>query len=143
MFIKKHKEYFYRTSDLYMTDADDHFDIINMKGYQTESIDCFICSHILEHLHNDTKALAELHRIPKPTGWGIVMVPIMTSHDKTYEDFSKTKERDRLLHFGQQDHIRVYSKNDFIMKLRNAGFIVRQLSAIDFCKDTFLKEWYK
>ncbi len=138
-FIKKCKRYIYRSSDLYMEGADDHFDITNLHGYETESVDCFICSHVLEHVPDDTKALSELHRILRHTGWGIIMVPIIPILDKTYEDFSKTSTHERVLHFGQEDHVRVYAKQAFITKLLNAGFMVKQLGEIDFGRDNFLK----
>lgn len=139
IFIRKHKNYIYRTSDLFMEDVDDHFDITELNGYQTESVDCFICSHILEHVPHDAKALTELYRILRPTGWGIIMAPIIPSLDKTYEDFSITTDQGRLMHFGQEDHVRVYAKNGFIIKLQDAGFLVTQLGENDFGKDSFLQ----
>jgi SAM-dependent methyltransferase len=40
-----------------------------------DSFDVIICSHVLQHVLDDTKALKELFRILKPAGWAIVMVP--------------------------------------------------------------------
>jgi predicted SAM-dependent methyltransferase len=84
-------------------------------------------------------ALRELYRILNPSGWGIIMAPVIPNLDKTYEDFSRTTPQERLKHFGQEDHVRVYAKNDFIKKLHNAGFTVRQLGYNDFDAAVFDK----
>jgi len=127
----------YRTADLLMKDVDDRLDITNMNIYETDSVNCFICSHVLEHVRDDKKALQELFRILKPPGWGILMVPLIPELDETYEDFSKTTEEERLRHFGQEDHVRVYAKKDFIKKMENAGFIIHQIGRDYFGKDVF------
>jgi SAM-dependent methyltransferase len=136
-YVKQIKEYNYRTADLHMKNVDDRLDITNMDIYETDSVDCFICSHVLEHVPDDKKALQELYRILKPSGWGILMVPVIPELDETYEDFTKTTEEERLKHFGQEDHVRVYAKNDFLQKLGNAGFVIHQLDKDYFGKDVF------
>jgi predicted SAM-dependent methyltransferase len=138
-YVKQIKERNYRTADLNMKDADERLDITNMKSYEADSVDCFICSHVLEHVQDDRKALQELFRILKPSGWGILMVPLIPALDKTYEDFTKITEEERLKHFGQEDHVRVYSKNDFLQKLKNSGFFIHQLDKDYFGKDVFNK----
>jgi predicted SAM-dependent methyltransferase len=118
-----------------MKDVDDRVDITNMSLYATGSIDCFICSHVLEHIPDDTKALQELFRILNLSGWGIVMAPLLPDLDKTYEDFSITTDEERRKFFGQEDHVRVYAKKEYINKLRHTGFIVHQLGVNDFGTD--------
>jgi hypothetical protein len=44
---------------------------------------------------------------------------------------AKTKE-ERWRHFGQHDHVRMYSKASFITKLESAGFKVHKFSKDDF-----------
>jgi predicted SAM-dependent methyltransferase len=127
----------YRTADLHMKNVDDKLDITNMDIYETASVDCFICSHVLEHIPDDKKALQELYRILKPSGWGILMVPVIPELDETYEDFTKTTEEERSKYFGQQDHVRVYAKNDFLHKMKHAGFVIHQLDKDYFGKDVF------
>jgi hypothetical protein len=123
--------YDYRTVDLHMKNVDEKVDITRMVTYHDNSLDCFICSHILEHVPDDAQALRELFRILKPGGWGIVMAPILLGLDRSYEDLSKTTPQERLEHFGQEDHVRVYAKGDFIRRPENAGFSVAQLG-VDF-----------
>lgn len=85
------------------------------------SFDVIYCSHVLEHIPDDRKAMSELRRILKPGGWAILDVPI--AGETTEEDLSVTspKERERL--YGQWDHVRMYGR-DFKNRLENAGFLV-------------------
>jgi len=138
-YIKKYTKFKYRTADLLMKDVDDHIDITNLTNCRDGEIDCFICSHILEHVPDDTKALQELHRVLNPSGWGIIMVPLLPALDRTYEDLSITTDWERLQHFGQEDHVRVYAKNSFLEKLNTTGFDVLQLGIVDFGEETFNK----
>lgn len=134
-FIQRNFCYSYRTADLFRKDVDDRVDIARMNNYDAASIDCFICSHVLEHVPDDTMAIQELYRVLKPTGWGIILAPIIPELAATYEDPSKTTETERLQHFGQKDHLRVYGKTDFISRLKHSGFQVSQLGAEFFGVD--------
>lgn len=129
----------YRSADLYRTDVDDKADLTNLSNYSQESFDIFICSHILEHIPDDKLAISELYRVLKKNGIGIVMVPILLSLNNTFEDKSIIDEKDRLIHFGQEDHVRIYEKNDFILRLENVGFNVKLLGVSFFGEDLFKK----
>lgn len=131
LYLKKSGMYDYRTADLYRENVDDNVDITRMDRYEKDSFDCFICSHVLEHVQEDTRALGELFRILNPSGWGILMVPLIPALAATYEDLSVTTSAERLKHFGQEDHLRVYGKAAFIVTLKRAGFNVSQLG-VDF-----------
>jgi hypothetical protein len=67
--------------------------------------------------------MAEMHRILRPGGKLIAMVPIVEAWDRTYENSAITSESDRDLHFGQYDHVRFYGR-DFTQRLEAAGFEV-------------------
>jgi predicted SAM-dependent methyltransferase len=134
-FIRRNFRYSYRTADLFRKDVDDRVDIARMNNYEAASIDCFICSHVLEHVLDDTMAIQELYRVLKPAGWGIILAPIIPELVGTYEDASKTTETERLQHFGQKDHLRVYGKTDFVNRLKSSGFQVSQLGAEFFGGD--------
>ncbi|MBF0338741.1 MAG: DegT/DnrJ/EryC1/StrS family aminotransferase [Nitrospirae bacterium] len=136
MYLKDTGVFSYRSCDLFMVDADDRMDITNMSGYGDDTIDCFICSHVLEHVHDDRKALSELYRILKPGGWGIVLTPVLSGLADTYEDPSITSAQDRERHFGQADHVRLYAKADYIARLSGAGFAVSCLGVDHFGADT-------
>jgi SAM-dependent methyltransferase len=137
--LKWNKNIEYRSADLFRNDVDDNVDLTNMSIYGNSVIDIFICSHILEHIIRDDLAISELYRILKAGGWGIIMVPILLSLNSTWEDNSKITEKDREKYFGQDDHVRVYEKHNFINRLEKHGFIVEQLGIDYFGSDQFSK----
>ena len=87
------------------------------------TFDAIICNHVLEHIVDDLKAMAELHRVLKPGGWSILQVPISLSLRTTYEDFSIATPKEREEAFGQNDHVRIYGQ-DYVSRLERAGFKV-------------------
>ena len=93
------------------------------------SFDVVVCSHVLEHV-NDAKALAEMHRILRPGGTALFMVPIVEGWDHTYENPGISGEADRDLHFGQSDHIRYYG-SDLRDRIRQAGFALEETTATE------------
>lgn len=101
--------------------------------YRDNTFDLICCSHVLEHVENDRKAIAEIYRVCKVGGGGIFLVPI-TSMPTTYEDPSITGPKERLVHFGDKGHLRIYGA-DFIDRLTSAGF------RVSICRSTsFLNE---
>src|SRR5262249_9655914 len=129
----------YRTADIAMKGVDESVDITNMKGYEDCSFDFFICSHVLEHVTDDKAALAELHRVLKFGGRGILMVPVVLTAAEIDEDPSVTDPAERWRRFGQDDHVRLYSKQGFLSRVQQAGFAVDQLDATHFGRDVFSK----
>lgn len=91
-------------------------------SYQDNTFDVILCSHVLEHVIDDRKAIRELFRVLKPGGWAILQVPIL--RDKTLEDPSIVSPRDRERIFGQKDHVRIYG-HDYKDRLEEAGFTVK------------------
>ncbi|HVZ95253.1 MAG TPA: methyltransferase domain-containing protein [Chitinophagaceae bacterium] len=138
-FLKNYPQVIYRSMDLEREDVDDRFDITDMKGYKDEQFDFFICSHVLEHIPDDIKAMQELHRVLKKGGKGIAMVPISLQLEKTMEDPGCTDEAMRWKYFFQNDHVRMYAKEDFINRLRSVGFTVEQLGIDHFSREVFEK----
>lgn len=130
-FLQSLPNVIHRSSDLFMQDVDDKLDIQDLHLYNNNSFDVFICSHILEHVTDDIKAMKELYRVLSPGGFGITMVPILLPVTTTKEDPSITDTNLRLKYFGQADHVRLYAKQDFIERLRSAGFTVK-LYGVDF-----------
>lgn len=86
------------------------------------AFDVVLCSHVLEHVQDDRKAMRELRRVLDPAGWALILVPITA--EATDEDPSVVDPRERLRRFGQIDHVRRYGP-DFIDRLEGAGFCVR------------------
>jgi len=87
-----------------------------------DRFDLIICYHILEHVIEDVKAMQELYRVLKPNGSIIIQTPY--KEGEIYEDYSITKEEERLIHFGQEDHVRFYSVNGLKKRLESVGFTI-------------------
>jgi SAM-dependent methyltransferase len=87
------------------------------------------CSHVLEHVPDDKRAMRELRRVLTDNGLAILLVPI--DGDNTFEDPSVSDPKDRLKLFGQEDHVRRYGL-DFEERLREAGFKVERTRPGDF-----------
>ncbi len=137
--IRKFGVFNLRTADLFMEGVDDKVNLEDLSIYLDASFDGFICSHVLEHVTDDRKALRELQRILKPGGWGILMVPILLSIDDIDEDPNVTDESERWRRFGQNDHVRIYSKRGFLQRVEEAGFSVRQYGWQHFGADLFIE----
>jgi SAM-dependent methyltransferase len=103
-----------------MHDVKEKMDIQDIK-YPDNTFDFIYCSHVLEHVPNDKKAMKELYRVLKPNGKAIIQVPLNPNYEETYEDPSFNTPELRLKHYGQSDHVRYYGL-DFQKKLENAGF---------------------
>ncbi len=112
----------YVSADLDSPRADVWFDICAIP-YPQASFDVVLCSHVLEHVPDDRKAMRELFRVLKPGGWGLIQVPMDRNRAETFEDWSVTAEADRERVFGQRDHVRIYG-NDYYDRLKEAGFRV-------------------
>lgn len=114
----------YMSVDKYMPNVDIHGDLTNLKELGDSSTDFWICSHVLEHIQEDAKALHELHRILRSSGLGLLLVPISMINKEVTEDDSIVTPAERLRHFGQDDHVRIYNHNGLIQRAQSAGFKV-------------------
>ncbi|MBK9566010.1 MAG: class I SAM-dependent methyltransferase [Saprospiraceae bacterium] len=95
-------------------------DLMNLK-FKTNTFDLVICNHVLEHIDDDHKAIQEVYRVLKHNGKAILQVPICYNMKETYENDLIVTENERLLHFGQKDHVRIYG-NDYFKRLERVGF---------------------
>ena len=118
----------YLTADLYDPNVMFKMDITDIQ-FEDESFDIIYCSHVLEHVPDDRKAMREFYRVLKADGWAILLVPITI--EKTIEDFSVTDPQKRRELFGQEDHVRRYGL-DYKERLEEAGFYVEVISPTDF-----------
>lgn len=137
MFLQNYPQINYRSADKFMQGVDLVLDITDMSAIDSGSIDFFICSHVLEHVADDQKALSELHRILAPGGFGILMVPIILTIDEIDEDPRVTDVGERWRRFGRNDHVRLYSKRGFLERVEKARFIVTQFGVDFFGADVF------
>ena len=115
----------YVTADLESPLARVHMDIMSMP-FADSSFDVVLCSHVLEHIPDDIKAMKEILRVLKPNGWALLQVPFFAPvPDKTFEDPTVTNLLDREKLFGQSDHVRRYGK-DFAQRIASSGLAVRE-----------------
>jgi SAM-dependent methyltransferase len=91
------------------------------------SYDCIVCSHVLEHV-DDSKALREIHRVLRPGGIALIMLPVIEGWARTYENPAVTSPEDRKRHYGQADHVRYYGA-DIRERIRAAGFKLEEFTA--------------
>lgn len=138
-FIKRFDKIEHITADLLAEGVSFVADITNMPEVASDSYDILICSHVLEHVKDDKKALSELYRVLKPGGWGIIMVPVVLAINQIDEDPDVTEIAERWRRFGQDDHVRLYDKTGFVERLEAAGFLVSQLGVDYFGESTFVK----
>jgi SAM-dependent methyltransferase len=87
-----------------------------------DEYDMIICFHILEHVPEDKKAMQELRRILKTAGTCIIQTPF--KEGKTYEDWGLKTDQERAVHFGQKDHVRIYSVAGLKNRLEKNGLTV-------------------
>jgi hypothetical protein len=108
----------YVSADLEDPAAMEHWDITAIP-HPDASFDAILCSHVLEHVRDDRRAMAELHRILRPGGWALIQSPVDSARETTYEE----PVDDPAAVFGQADHVRFYGR-DYPDRLRAAGFEV-------------------
>jgi SAM-dependent methyltransferase len=110
----------YLTADLFDPYAMVKMDVSNIQ-YPDNTFDVIYCSHVLEHVPDDRRAMREFCRVLKVGGWAILQVPI--TDEATFEDPTVTSPEERERLFGQHDHVRRYGP-DYRDRLVEAGFAV-------------------
>ena len=101
--------------------AEYSFDINNISS-EDNKFNLILCFHILEHIQDDIKAMQELYRILITNGHCLIQTPF--KEGSIYENPNIIEPKERLHHFGQEDHVRIYSLQGLAERLRSVGFIV-------------------
>lgn len=120
----KKRDYDYIASDIsgdFISDV--KYDITDIDS-ENNSFDLIICYHILEHIDDDIKAMKELFRVLKSRGHCIIQTPF--KNGEIYENNSIVTPAEREKHFGQSDHVRIYSINGLRNRLEKVGFQVEE-----------------
>lgn len=117
----------YLSADLYNKSAMIKMDITDIQ-FAEDTFDIIYCSHVLEHVPDDQKAMRELRRVLKKDGFAVIIVPIVS--DVTVEDPTLVDPIERERRFGQIDHVRVYGP-DVLERLEGAGFTVTRVTMFD------------
>ncbi|RYZ85202.1 MAG: SAM-dependent methyltransferase, partial [Proteobacteria bacterium] len=128
----------YTTVDKFRSDVDLSEDIADLKSVASNSVDLIVCSHVLEHVPDDIAALKELNRVLSPRGIAILVVPITLLNRDTLENSLPLSPEERCRIFGQEDHVRLYSKDGFINSIKQSGFKLYQYRVSGFTNQEFL-----
>ena len=118
----KKQNVIYKATDLSGDFISDHQYDITAIPESDKTFDLIICYHVLEHVMEDLAAMKELHRTLKPTGVILVQTPF--KEGEIYEDYNITSSKERLKHFEQEDHVRIYSVEGLKNRLKQSGFEV-------------------
>jgi SAM-dependent methyltransferase len=92
--------------------------------FPDNTFDVLICHHVLEHVPDDAKAIAECFRVLKPGGEAYFSVPQANAHD-TWEP-PPGMPKAEVEEICGWDHVRMYGL-DFPERLARAGFKAQQL----------------
>jgi SAM-dependent methyltransferase len=109
----------YKSADLEPGRADLELNIESLR-LNDASFDLIICFDVLEHV-DDQKALKELSRVLRPGGLVLLHTPFIQNWPETYENSAIQSPAERLVHFGQEDHVRYYGA-DLRDRIRSVGF---------------------
>jgi SAM-dependent methyltransferase len=124
----------YTTADFLRADCDLKLDMSNMAGVKDGSYDLVLAFDVLEHVPDFRRALAETHRILAEGGRAVFSVPQKSRLSETYEDPSVVTAAERLRHFGQEDHLRIFG-DDFPALLEKQKFDVTIVDESAFSRD--------
>ena len=109
------------TDDLFANNCDYHYDIMDMYGFRDDQFDLVICSHVLEHVKDDIKAVQEMYRVTKKGGRVIVIVPLIL-HGDEFDESTELSETENWKRFGDATHVRAYSKKSMEKRIKESGF---------------------
>jgi SAM-dependent methyltransferase len=110
----------YLSADLASPHAMQRIDITAI-DWPDASFDIIYCSHVLEHVPDDRRAMSEMFRVLRPGGLVLIQVPFSVA--RAVEDLSVTDPAERERLFWQSDHVRLYGP-DITDRLVAAGFDV-------------------
>ena len=77
------------------------------------SFDLVIANHVMEHVDDDARAVAEVARVLRPGGYAVLQVPFSPRLAATFSDPGIDDEQARLQCYGQEDHVRLFGRDVF------------------------------
>ena len=105
--------------------------------YADDFFDVIICSHTIEHVHDDLRLLREFHRIVRPNGVAIVVAPLDV-HDRN--DVLGASERlNPAFGNGGSFHVRLYNIETLISLAEESGFRVESAEEADAINEARLR----
>lgn len=95
-------------------------DMLDMQ-FETGTFDMVIANHVLEHVDDEARALAEIRRVLNPGGFAILQTPYSRRLRRTWQDAGIDDPKSRLQAYGQEDHVRLFGR-DIFDRIVAAGF---------------------
>lgn len=89
--------------------------------FEDAGFDLVLANHVLEHVSDLGKALAEVHRVLRPGGHLIAQTPYSPKLSCTWADSGIDTALARLHAYGQEDHVRLFGRDIFGL-IEAAGF---------------------
>lgn len=96
-------------------------DMLDMP-FDEGTFDLVIANHVLEHVDDELKALAEIRRVLKPGGHAILQTPYSAKLHHTWQDPGIDTDAARLEAYGQADHVRLFGR-DIFARFASAGLV--------------------
>lgn len=96
-------------------------DITRMR-FDDDSVDWFVCFHVLEHIPDEVAALREIHRVLRDGGTAVLQVPMDWDSEHTRE-YAAPDPRD-------VNHVRRHGL-DFPDRIAEFGFVVERVDPVD------------
>jgi SAM-dependent methyltransferase len=100
----------YTTADIVPGKADLAMDIAAIDKPDA-SVDLLIANHVLEHVPDDRRAMAEIGRCLKPGGLALITVPQNWAREETYENSAVSTIAENLAHYDDGGHVRYYGRD--------------------------------
>ncbi len=119
--LRKNTRIDYITADI-MEDAEDYTVDMTKMPFGDGRFDYIIANHVLEHIPDEGKAIAELKRCIRKNGKIILSFPV--SSDTATIEIPGLSDEEREYYYGQNDHVRLYGR-DFKERLEGYGLVVR------------------
>lgn len=114
----------YITADLMRKDVMVKLDVQDLL-YPNETMDAIYCSHVLQDVPDDRKAIAECYRVLRPGGWALMNVPLFAERTSEAEAPGNVRAAwDK----RPDEHVRNYGP-DYADRLAEAGFQVEVFTA--------------
>ncbi|MCX7359345.1 MAG: methyltransferase domain-containing protein [Alphaproteobacteria bacterium] len=93
--------------------------------YPDNEFDVIVCNHVLEHVQEDAKGMAECFRVMKPGGVGVFSVPMDVTADETWNPPPGTPQAE-IERICGRTHVRLYGL-DFPKLLASHGFVAEEI----------------
>jgi SAM-dependent methyltransferase len=93
--------------------------------FKEKTFDIVLLNHIIEHIPDDSKVLAQIHKILKPSGILIIAVP--------NEGAFLYRMRNKFLQPNMKtDHVHFYTIGKMRSLIKNAGFDIAEMTSLGF-----------